>query len=557
MMSAAAAIFCSKVCLSALASGLMGLVIVNLLRVLSIYTEKKWKLLSIVYAFPISIFIILHVAASINAVNRVVVDSFSFGIVIGILYGLSQPCDNVFFRISSIIVRKVNLSYQDEGMNKNKSAVPIKIIAVISSTKHIETWFYNYSVTVYELKSRLADILNIPRNQIARVVLENGKGECLDSLVDKVIPQVQTTEKNDFFGFFCYSLYVTVAEDEDKMLRGGAVSDLTDGDEDAVTDGKGKKFEDVYDKLFSLIESKREIIWDEPVTLNCQVFLEDFESSTYASSEPDKKNMRNSLDKKLAKFMVAPKDKFCTGTILTSIMPLSNVRLRYWDKKKEAIIDSSKLGGLEGSHGSAESLGAASEGSSPRRHSGGGDSSSNIVAASAAETSDRKVIRNHDVVQIVSMEGDKYMNITNGWWVSWSSDVPKRSGAFVIEITEKKSTQNIHKQNLKKLSNFFQAKRLNGDDDDKGDNILRTGDSFVLRSLKYPDFELGLTSEQLTSSPSHCYVGLRRSTIGGAMATTKESKWCQEVRFRVKKNSVIVSETRSIINNIKNLGKKE
>lgn len=40
---------------------------------------------------------------------------------------------------------------------------------------------------------------------------------------------------------------------------------------------------------------------------------------------------------------------------------------------------------------------------------------------------------------------------------------------------------------------------------------LRTGDSFRLRSVKFPDYEMGVTSVKLRDE--FCYVGLRKVTI--------------------------------------------
>jgi hypothetical protein len=40
------------------------------------------------------------------------------------------------------------------------------------------------------------------------------------------------------------------------------------------------------------------------------------------------------------------------------------------------------------------------------------------------------------------------------------------------------------------------------------DNHLRAGDSFRLRSVKFPDYEMGVTSVKLKDE--FCYVGLRK-----------------------------------------------
>jgi hypothetical protein len=104
------------------------------------------------------------------------------------------------------------------------------------------------------------------------------------------------------------------------------------------------------------------------------------------------------------------------------------------------------------------------------------------------------------------------MSVTRGWWMSWSSNEPRRSGAFYIEIVEKardklkEQFENI-KENIKEK--IGRSKDKGEDKEEKEmDNILRPGDVFRLRSVKFPDFELGLTSVKLRDE--YCYLGLRK-----------------------------------------------
>lgn len=54
------------------------------------------------------------------------------------------------------------------------------------------------------------------------------------------------------------------------------------------------------------------------------------------------------------------------------------------------------------------------------------------------------------------------------------------------------------------------------------DNILRPGDMFRLRSVKFPDFELGLTSVKVRDE--YCYLGLRKMVSPLVV-------WCKESRI--------------------------
>ena len=72
----------------------------------------------------------------------------------------------------------------------------------------------------------------------------------------------------------------------------------------------------------------------------------------------------------------------------------------------------------------------------------------------------------------------------------------------------------------------------------KDQDILRTGDSIRLRSFKFPEFELGVTSEKIKDD--FCYLGLRK--INGQLFGNNEpinsELWCSEMRFSIKLNSL-------------------
>lgn len=63
------------------------------------------------------------------------------------------------------------------------------------------------------------------------------------------------------------------------------------------------------------------------------------------------------------------------------------------------------------------------------------------------------------------------------------------------------------------------------------DGNLRTGDSFRLRSVKFPEFEMGVTSVKLKDE--FCYVGLRKID-GPSNHNEVSEEWCVPMRFSVK-----------------------
>ena len=98
--------------------------------------------------------------------------------------------------------------------------------------------------------------------------------------------------------------------------------------------------------------------------------------------------------------------------------------------------------------------------------------------------------------------------------MAWSSTDPRRSGAFVVEIIER-APQNKLKEFTEQIKGQIDnikekiGQRASVFTKDV-DNVLRPGDMFRLRSVKFPDFELGITSVKLKDE--FCYLGLRKVT---------------------------------------------
>jgi hypothetical protein len=90
--------------------------------------------------------------------------------------------------------------------------------------------------------------------------------------------------------------------------------------------------------------------------------------------------------------------------------------------------------------------------------------------------------------------------------MAWSSAEPRRSGAFIIEIVEK-APQNKLKEQLENIKEKILPTNANASNV-TADKILRPGDIFRLRNVKFPDFELGLTGVKIRDE--YCYLGLRK-----------------------------------------------
>ena len=116
------------------------------------------------------------------------------------------------------------------------------------------------------------------------------------------------------------------------------------------------------------------------------------------------------------------------------------------------------------------------------------------------------------------------MSVARGWWIGWSSAAPRRSGVFTVEILERASNPTTTKLDLnfdfkekmdvlkEKMgvgsSSFPRGEKEKDKEKEKEKESLRHGDIFRLRSAKFPEFELGITSVKVADD--FCYLGLRK-----------------------------------------------
>ena len=71
--------------------------------------------------------------------------------------------------------------------------------------------------------------------------------------------------------------------------------------------------------------------------------------------------------------------------------------------------------------------------------------------------------------------------------------------------------------------------------DSKERDVLNTGDLFRLRSVKFPEYELGITSKKI--SGDHCYLGLHKAQPFGV--EEDENVWCHTTRFSARYSNTI------------------
>ena len=344
----------------------------------------------------------------------------------------------------------------------------------------------NVKITLGEVRDKIAAALNITPS--SRVCLESGKGSFLDKLTQPILPTLPSSSvSTDASGTVLVSLKIAVLEASSvKEINGVQVTEK----EEAPT------------SFFDMLNSQEHIRYGMELTLHARV----------KSSAVD-----------LVIFSISPVNGFAAASpsspdilgkqLFNSSSPII---LRPWDASSAGHL--SRAESVSSLNESDRRLPPGSSHRSSLRLSSGNEPSTSMVSFATTPRGSKaaeRFVKDKEEVMIES--NGKFLSVAKGWWMSWSSDTPRRSGAFVIEITERASTSNHW---LNKLGKSFKGSPFGRKDSgvengttsggakDAKDTTLRAGDSFRLRSVKFPDYELGVTSVKIHDN--FCYLGLRK-----------------------------------------------
>jgi hypothetical protein len=436
---------------------------------------------AVVFIAPLTVYLFLVILTFFHCINRTIADAIAFGIVFGILLQLSL---------------------------KPKGPGSIKLIAKQVDGKHVDVWLDSVDIPVAEVRSKIAEALAVV--PVTRVSIESGKGNFIEDMSQPLFNNIDDTLKQtDFFGYLTVNCYIHVRE-EDKVTRRGSVAAV-----DTPT-GEGGETKEKKSLLGSILH-KPEVKYGEFLLCSAKI-----------ASNPDAK----------MNFQVSCIDKFVAGAPVANVQ-LSNttIRLHPWSSKtiQNGISGENGGEGKEGDGGGAHptTVGHHRSISNETDENDSNSIASASVAGGRAKLQKRSSIffRNNknDALEYIGKpihHGDiivletngKYMSVTRGWWMAWNSNEPRRSGAFMIEIMEKASNQNAFKEQLHNIKENIKEKMGRGNTTPKHpesekefDTILRPGDLFRLKSVKFPDFELGLTSTKIRDN--YCYLGLRKVNL--------------------------------------------
>ena len=504
-----------KVILSCCCSFAVGCTLVNFFRERCKKTNFQWQLARILFLIPLCIYLLLSWAAQNYLCDRVIADALSFGVVVGILYNLNS-------------------------LPTGKST--IKLIAHQLDGRHESVWLDSMDATVGEAREKLAATLP---GMETKLCLESGKGSWLEDMDAALLPLLNESQiTRDFFGFTTVQCHISTRE--------------IDCTKDTHSDSRGRE-SGGKSSLMSFIGMSNKTFFGQNLILNAKVFSKksdsrdvralviapvDFNHTKFAAAAPSRGSMLDKID----------------GGQIT-------VRLLSWHSVKVGdveVFSENEGPPSEGSSNTPSAKSSAKSGqSSPtmkrkdtQKGSSTGSPTPSMVSQVATKLLNRNLefslpIRNGEVV-VVESDG-KFMSVAKGWWMAWFSTTPRRSGAFKIEILERGEglEQQLGKglKNIKdKMKNQISSKPNNNSNTInnntsrelpnntiaaaaeapiEADAVLRLGDSFRLRSMKFPEYELGVTSDKIKDD--YCYLGLRKVD-----EPSDGSEWCMPVRFSVK-----------------------
>jgi hypothetical protein len=166
----------------------LGYAFVEYLRYLCRTTKKIYRLSAIVFFTPFTIFVALNLLLLLGFAERMLCDALSFGIVVGVLFRLS---------------------------NKPTGPNSIKLVVQEVNGRTVDVWLDHLDVAVGDVRNKIAETLSVA--PFSRVAIESGKGNLIENLVKPFDSFLDDSmKKTDFFGFVTIKCFILVREEEVK-----------------------------------------------------------------------------------------------------------------------------------------------------------------------------------------------------------------------------------------------------------------------------------------------------------------------------------------------------
>jgi hypothetical protein len=309
------------------------------------------------------------------------------------------------------------------------------------------------SITVGDLRDRIAQALDLSSTQ--KVFIESGRGQYIDNYNAPLLSILTTIPHHDSSTI---TLRITITD---------------------VMETKNTNQEKQSNSFFNMLNSKENIRYGSDVQMSARITSSQIDMVSFTVSSC------NSFGA-ASPHHVFPALPFTGGTI--RFQPYIENRLRAESDTTVSEVDPQKAPSL------------------PQRSRSNEAKEVLILAV-------RNFVKDGD--ELVLESDGKYMSLAKGWWLAWSSDSPRRSGAFKVEITDRASKNKLSEsisKSMKHITETIKESAFGKKDGPEAKvdelNLLRSGDSFRLRSIKFPEYELGVTSVKIKDN--FCYLGLRK-----------------------------------------------
>lgn len=449
-------------------------------------TDNVWRVASLCYVVPCSVYIFLNFIVYCGFIDKFSADAVSIGIMLGIVSKLMQKpsCTHTL----RILVRS------------NKWDIAPRIL-----------WLPSPETTAQDAIKVIGNAIHIVPH--SRISIETGKGSFITDVDKPLLRQIangahpgQTNlarrhTGKDFFGFTTGVCNIVIRDEE--------VLDEAGSDDEVESPVVGQR----PTNLTTLIAARGSVRWKDNLLLKANISAggqnDDFSVACvnhYAAAAPPPQGFLQKEKKEAIRFVpfVDPYHDDNASDTRSEISATATVK----------------------SHGSSWSLFSKNK-----------PTNSHLVPSNAP-------VRDGDTIVIASEDG-KFMSIRQGWWISWTENDPRRSGAFKIEIIERAPqiftdlARSIgSKVPLKTRLSAAALQESESKETGVGgpDTELRTGDFFRLRSVKFPEYELGITSKHIEGD--HCYLGLHKAQPFGV--EEDENVWCHSTRFTARFRDTIV-----------------
>lgn len=395
---------------------------------------KYSKTLSyVVIIFPICIYMLLYITSSVYNMYKIQYDIFYFSLIIGLCIEISTF--TVSHNSIQLIVNEIS------HLNK-QTIVNIKV-------DNVEESELGQLLTIGLIKQQIAQELMI---KVERIQIETGQGNDINDNNASILSV--SSISTDFFGYKSISIFISIHE-ENQEIMSNSLSILQNNNPNQIL------------PFLNILNNHTPVFYNVDYLLSARI--------------PFTSNVKS--------FWITCVEKFAAASPAQSgnciqVMKFKSNDNRFIDNTidphQNLKLSNSTISEDITSQNDQKSLLLSTAGLTSYIYQQLPKPTSNLTC--------NDVIRHNDIIYLVC--NHKYLSISRGWYLSWSSKVPRRSGAFRIEIIER-----IHHNNALNIkSHVFETI-----------NKIRNPSKYQimnLSSISHHNLHQ-MTSQQTNKTPTH------------------------------------------------------